>query len=414
MVHSFLKRPLVQHLQKLPRPFHFLRKIHHRQRSESQNRTIKIYDAHSIETCPWPQSVEGQYAKKLLTPLIKNRVTPYISNVCTDLRVLIWDQLVLPITINDAEYDNSYVCSPYSYYISYAKESLSFLTNNGVYHAFNALLWGVAKIFKRYDLNKVVVVNNWLYSTNLYPPLQPEQLTTIVQFLQERFPDYAIVFRSVDSDTNPICYQTLQQIGFEYIASRQIFFIDPHHSTLFESRLFKNDLKLLKNSGYEIIDGDQLTEDDISRVLYLYQDLYIQKYSDLNPQFTEEYLRLLLKHHLMHFKGLKKDGRLDGIVGYVQRNGKMFCPFFGYDRSLPKETAMYRLLSTMLMLEAYDRHLLFHQSSGASTFKMIRKAHASIEYIAVSYRHLHMKRQFPWVILKKLCNSLGIMYMKRY
>ena len=320
----------------------------------------------------------------------------------------------MPITINEAEYDNSYVCSPYSYYISYAKESLSFLTQAWAYHAINALLWGSAKILSRYQINKVVTVNNWLYSTNLYPRLQPQQLSAIAEFLQHRFPDYAIVFRSVDSHTNPVCYQVLRQIGFDYIANRQIFFIDPRQSTLCESRLFKSDLKLLKNSGYEIIDGDQLTEKDLSRMLGLYRDLYIQKYSDLNPQFNEDFLHLLLTEKLMHFKALKKEGRIDGIVGYVQRNGMMLSPFFGYDRTLPKEIALYRLLSTVLMLEAYDHHLLFHQSSGASMYKKIRKADSCIEYMAISYRHLNLRRQLPWRILKTMCNSVGVTYMKCY
>lgn len=392
----------------------FLHEIREKKGKDRQKEGIKLYDARQLENCPWPQNLDGQYAQKWLTPLIKRGVSSYIENVQTDLRVLVWDQLVLPITINDAEYDNSYVCSPYSYYISYGKESLDFVTHSWTYYAINTLLWGAAKILRHYQVNKVVIVNNWLYSTNLSPALQPAQLASIAEFLQEQFPDHAIVFRSVDPYTNPVCDQTLKQIGFDYIASRQIFFIDPHDSTLLESRLFKSDLKLLNTSGYEILDGEQLTTNDFSRLLNLYRDLYIQKYSDLNPKFNEDFLHLLLTEKLMHFKVLKKEGRIDGVVGYIQRNGMMFCPFFGYDRSVPKEVALYRLLSTILMLEAYDRHLLFHQSSGASTFKTIRKAHNCIEYLAVYYRHLQPKRQIPWHLLKGMCNSLGIKYMKRY
>ena len=116
----------------------------------------------------------------------------------------------------------------------------------------------------------------------------------------------------------------------------------------------------------------------------------------------------------MRFKALKKEGRIDGVVGFVERNGEMFCPFFGYDRSLPQELSLYRLLSTVLMLEADRRHLLFHQSAGASMFKKIRKAQSCIEYIAVDYRHLPFKRRIPWILLEKLCNSIGVIFMKRY
>jgi hypothetical protein len=419
MAYSFLNTPSFLRLKQLPRSFYLrkelFRAIGSKQEHEASNKTIiGLYDAYNIDSCLWPQNAEGQYAQKFLTPLIKRGVSTYIENVQTDMRALVWDQLVLPITVNEAEYDNSYVCSPYSYYISYAKQSLGLVSQAWLHSLINGLLSGVGKLLCHYQVNKVVVVNNWLTSTNLYPPLQAQQLTAIAQFLQQKFPDYAIVFRSVDPFMNPICYEVLQQIGFDYIANRQIFFIDPQHSTLFESRLFKSDRKLLKNSDYEVIDGEQLTEKDLPRLLSLYRDVYIEKYSDLNPNFNENFLRLLLAQKLMRFKALKKEGRIDGVVGYIQRNGIMQCPFFGYDRSLPQEIALYRLLSTVLMLEAQAQGLVFHQSSGASMFKKIRKANSCIEYMAVYYQHLKIKHQLPWQILKSIYNSLGMMYMKHY
>ncbi len=376
---------------------------------------IALYDRYNLDACPWPQTPDGQYAQKFLTPLIQRGVSKYIENVQTDMRVLVMGDLVLPITINEAEYENSYVCSPYSYFISYARESLDFLSQAWLYHIINALLVGMGKVLRKLHINKVVVVNNWLYSTNLYPQIQSSQIARIAEFLEHAFPDHAIIFRCVDPYINPICFQTLQQMmRLEFIAMRQIFFLDPQDSSLLESRIFKSDRKLLKNSGYEIVDGEQLTECEIPRLLELYRDLYIQKYSSLNPNFNEEYIRLVLEQKLLKFKVLKKDGRIDGAVGYVQRNGKMYCPFFGYDSQVPKEIALYRLLSTILMLEAYQCSLFFHQSSGASTFKKIRKAHHCIEYMAVSYKHLKFSRHFPWQILKALYNSLGAIYMKRY
>lgn len=380
----------------------------------TKNEQITLYDENNVEECPWPQTLDGQYAQAFLTPLIKNGVSHYIKNVQTDLRALIMDELAIPITINEAQYDNSYVCSPYSYFISYAGKSLDFISQQWLRHLIKGLLLGLGKTVYQFQINKVIVVNNWLYSTNLYPLLQPQQVTKIVQFLQKSFPDHAIVFRSIDPHTSPICYHTLQDIGFKYIATRQIYLIDPQVSSVCESRLFKSDLKLLKNCGYEIINGDHLRDCDIPRLLELYCDLYIQKYSDLNPAFTEDFLRLALEKNLLTFKALKKNGRIDGIAGYVQRDGKMYCPFFGYDSQMPKEAALYRILSTVLMLEAYQNHLFFHQSSGASTFKTIRKAQGCIEYTAIFYKHLKIRRHIPWFLLKNLYNTVGSVYMKRY
>ena len=84
---------------------------------------MELYDVHNLDSCPWPKTPEGQYVKEFLSPLIQKGVNAFIDNIRTDLRVLVWDDLVLPVTINQTEYENSYVCSPYSYYVSYAKES---------------------------------------------------------------------------------------------------------------------------------------------------------------------------------------------------------------------------------------------------------------------------------------------------
>lgn len=375
---------------------------------------VALYDAFNLEDCPWPKTTDGQYAEAFLTPLIHRGVSHYIENVQTDLRVLVLDDLILPITINEAEYDNSYICSPYSYFISYAKQSLDFLSRAWLRHLISYLLSGLGRVVRQFQINKVILVNNWLYSTNLYPQLESHQLTQIVEFLKQSFPQHAIIFRSVDPVTSPICYQALQKTGFEYIATRQIFFIDPRASTLFESRLFKSDMKLLKNSGYEVVSGEQIEEAEIPRLIELYRDLYIHKYSDLNPKFNADFIRLALNQKLLDFRLLKKEGRIDGVVGYMERNGKMYCPFFGYDRKLPKEESLYRLLSTVLMLDAYERHLFFHESSGASMFKKIRKACSSIEYTAVFYKHLKIQRHFPWLILKNLYNTMGLICMKYY
>lgn len=80
--------------------------------------TISLYNASNIDSLSWPNNPEGEYAQKFLMPLIKNGVHHYIENVETNLHILKIGDLILPITINDAEYQNSYVCSPYTQYIS--------------------------------------------------------------------------------------------------------------------------------------------------------------------------------------------------------------------------------------------------------------------------------------------------------
>ena len=69
----------------------------------------------------------------------------------------------------------------------------------------------------------------------------------------------------------------------------------------------------------------------------------------------------------------------------------MTTPLIGYDRSLPAETGLYRLISYHLTEEAAARGLILHQSSGAAAFKRHRGSVAGMEYSFVYDRHLPLR-----------------------
>lgn len=134
-------------------------------------KNIKIYDKTNINELYFPLSEDGQYAKKFLVPCIKNSASFYIDNVQTDLKILSIDNLVLPITINNKEYNNSYVVSPYTHYVTYSKEELKELKNPLLEVILKSILSILGIFLRTTKINKVVQVNNWLLSTNLYVDL---------------------------------------------------------------------------------------------------------------------------------------------------------------------------------------------------------------------------------------------------
>ena len=46
---------------------------------------------------------------------------PNLDTQCVFLRV---GEMELPLTVNDAQWDNSWVCSPFTHYVSYAQEEI--------------------------------------------------------------------------------------------------------------------------------------------------------------------------------------------------------------------------------------------------------------------------------------------------
>ena len=377
---------------------------------------IELFDCTTIDQITWPNTPDGLYAKRYLEPFLRNHSAHFIRNVDTKLYILFVDNHVLPITVNESEYENSYVCSPYTHYVSYAKQELTMLQSPAIERLLSIVLAGVGYLLKSAKANKVVHVNNWLLSTNLYPHLSKQQITDIVHFLTKQFPDHYIVFRSLTEELNTLAIAISQQLGSKLIPSRQIYMLKPSdpHSTNAKARwLVKRDYRLLAKHGYEVVNHTQLTQEDIPRILYLYNALYLEKYSYYNPQFTEQFLKLVLDERILELYALKKDGQIDAVLGFFCRSGVMTTPLFGYDTSAPKQLGLYRMLSSVLLSIAENNGHLLHESSGAAEFKRNRGAVSAIEYSAVYDKHLNWQRKICWSLLGAILNRIGVPLLKK-
>jgi len=151
-----------------------------------------------------------------------------------------------------------------------------------------------------------------------------------------------------------------------------------------------------------VVDGKALTDGELDRCRELYNRLYLEKYSYYNPQFTEAFLRLARDEGVLHLRALRRDGRIDGVMGFFVRNGLMTQPLFGYDTELPMDEGLYRLLTLITLQEGQARNLLVHASGGVGKFKKLRGGKSVIEYNAVYDRHLPVHRRLPWSILQRI------------
>ncbi len=376
---------------------------------------LKLYDAANINLLPWPDTEEARFAKRYLVPLIKQGTKYFIDNIDADLRVLQVDSHIIPLLIVKNDYANAYVCSPYAHYISLALESLFVIKSPMLRKAAEKMLIGFGKLLKQGDINQIVYVNHWLLSTDLYPKtLTTQQIGCITAFLKEEFPQYAIAFRSLNAKTNSPLQSSLKMCGFERIASRQIYLTNTKDQALFNTRIIKSDLRLWNDKDYEVIETKQLTSNDYDRILSLYKTVSLEHHSHLNPQLNMNFIKLMIEQGFLKIKALRKNGVIDGIVGYHTRNHIFMCPFFGYDKSHADKNRIYRLLSTLLLLEAAKNHNTFHQSAGASFYKKIRRAAGQQEYMSVYSAHLSLKQRFSWWSLKAVMNTAGPIFMKKY
>jgi hypothetical protein len=374
---------------------------------------VDFFTRETISQLPWPPTEDGSYAQRYLVPFLQNGPQVYIHNVHhTELEIVKVGETLLPVSASQFHPANTYTCSPYNHYISYGGyEEIQRLNNPPLETLVRGLLHPLAWYFRRSGFDRVAYVNNWLLSTNLYPVLNEAAITALVRALPSRFPDRAIVFRSVDRYRNPGLYQTLLARGCRMVLSRQVWYMDPREAL--KTSQIREDRRVLRRSPYEVVAGKDLSSAEIERCLELYNQLYLDKYSHYNPQFTLAFVRLALEKELLFVRALRQAGQIQAVMGYFVRNGCMTQPFFGYDTALPLQAGLYRRLTLITLEEGLQRGLLVHASAGVGPFKKLRGGKPTIEYNAVFDRHLPPTRRMPWALIEQI-SKIAIPIFRRY
>ncbi len=72
----------------------------------------------------------------------------------------------------------------------------------------------------KHGLHQNIYINNFLLSTNLYPEFTQEHINDIKNFLIQKYPHYAIIFRSINTQNSNLlsCFS-----NWTRIVSRQVF-----------------------------------------------------------------------------------------------------------------------------------------------------------------------------------------------
>jgi len=374
-----------------------------------------LYDAHNINSLDWPDTSDGIAAKDYYTHLIQDGVSHYIANISAQFCLIKNGNATLPILIATGNYDDSYVCSEYGHYVLLGLESLHVIQNPLTRKFAAGFLKSIGKIIKKGHINNVIYVNHSLFATDLQNNLlTTAQVDAITKYLQTKYPQHAIIFRGINSLCCPQLKDTLAKCNYTFIAGRQVQITDPTNPLLYETRIIKSDMRLWRDNPYTVAEQDKLSGDDDASILELYNKLAIENHSKLNPGIKLRYIKLLKNNPHFKIKTLKRDGKVEGAVGFATSRNAFTCLLFGYDKKQPDAPHLYRIMSTLLLLEAKKKGTIFHQSSGATFYKKIRRAKSITEYQAVYTKHLPAPQRAAWALLRTIMNTIAIPLMKKY
>lgn len=360
-------------------------------------------------------------ARHPLTAAFVRHAPGEIRNVATAMHVLETGAHAFPVSVNEGgeRPDNSYVVSPLTAYTGYADYELAQLGRPWLAWPLRALAHAVGGWLESARIDRLVQVNNWLLSTNVYPPnWRGADLGDMTRLLTEAFPDHAIGFRSLNGHSNAELLARLLELGYVAIPSRQVYLFDGrageragflrHHNT-------RLDAALLRNTGYRVVPGEELAAADDARLEHLYNLLYLDKYCPLNPQFSAGWLRAGQRDGWLELRALRSpEGRIDGILGWFGNGSILTAPVVGYDTALPQKLGLYRLITRLCLQEAVHRRCLLNFSSGAAHFKRLRGGQPEIEYSLVYVRHLPAARRRVWHVLGKLLHAVGVPVMRKF
>lgn len=370
----------------------------------------------SVELIADPAAMRaaGSVAGKFAAAFAEHGTSRLIANASSAMLLARIEGHDLPVTVDEGGHGRSYVASPHSAYVPYARREMELVGMRRGRLAASAVLGLADRVLRAARINQAVHVDNWMLSTNLHGDWQGQGLPDLRQELAHRYPDHFLILRTLDDWSCPRLCEAARRDGWIMAPARQIWVTEDLARDWIPRKDRLNDRRMLNRSGLAVDEPDHLSSADCARIAQLYSLLYLEKYSPLNPDFTPEFITLLSASGLARFRLARAgDGTIMAVAGMIARGALMTCAVIGYDTARPQSEALYRIACYLAYDWAQQRGLSMHGSAGAADFKRSRGARGEIEYMAIYADHLSSARRAAMRVLAGVLETAVVPMMRR-
>lgn len=333
----------------------------------------------------------------------KHGIEHLYQNVQADVSCIEVDGYpVITTTTTKIRSGNCYVVSPFAMIINYSRDELYKLKHRYLVPIVWCLTGFFSLVLWLVRIDKIHALNNILLSTNFFDRwwdgVNYEELT---KKMVAAHPEYALVVRSLNHVQNKSIIGGLDAMGWLPIVTRQVYLMETFDT---RKRDIVRDSELLRSTRYVFREPNLDLPEDLEKAKKLYDQLYLEKYTQENIQYTALYLKEMCRNEDLHLRLLcdTQNDAVVGMVGIIGNEEVLTAPMVGYDLSVPAAEALYRRCIMYIIDYAQKEKKVLNLSSGAPSFKINRGAVPVVEYMYVYARHLSVSSRLTWWMLSKI------------
>ena len=291
--------------------------------------------------------------------------------------------------------DMCYLTSLRSHFFDYAAQELGLQTWRGrAMHWAGKVAWGCG-------FDRISLIANEPVSTNLRSDTQKSRIPDLV--LQELYnhPENWVGVRNLLLPEDGALLEALQAHNCVVLPTRVVYVFDARKGGLPRSSHLQRDRKNLAKSHLEVKIYEPVTPDDLIGIYRIYQDIYIEKHSRLNADYTLNFFQDMIVLHQMPCLRVYDGPKLVAFALLYRKSNQLIVPAVGH-ASDENNKGYYRSLFAALANYVEENALLLNYSSGAGDFKRKRGGTPFLEYTAI---HAPLKSKFKQVVIRYVAHK---------